>query len=283
MFTQVARAARRGVGLDGVVPEHVIAAGQSQSAFALTTYYDGVQPLTHAFDGFMIQSRGAAGLPLAAPGGHAGIADSLLGPPVVFRDDVAAPVMDTQTETDVIGILNSYGARQPDSRTFRLWEVAGTAHADTRVVGPSVRFFDCGAPINDGPMHVVGKAALHGLKQWVTTGRAPVRAPRLNVSASRQAVRDANGIAEGGIRTPPVDVPVTALTGVAGPKPSSICILSGSAVPLPPDRLAELYPSQAAYLKEFRQSADATIKAGYVLPGDRAGLLAFAQPDTIPG
>jgi hypothetical protein len=145
----------------------------------------------------------------------------------------------------------------------------------------SARFFDCGAPINDGPMHIIAKAALHDLKRWVTTRRAPVRAPRLDVIPSRQAVRDANGIATGGIRIPPVDVPVTALSGVAGPKPSSICILSGSAAPLPAERLAALYPSRAAYLKRFRQSADAAIKDGYVLSADRAALLAFAQPDKI--
>ncbi len=43
------------------------AVGESQSAFALTTYVDGVQPLTKAFDGFLVHSRGGAGLGLALP------------------------------------------------------------------------------------------------------------------------------------------------------------------------------------------------------------------------
>ena len=38
------------------------------------------------------------------------------------------------TETDVIGPLDYFPARQPDSNYFRLWEVAGAAHGDTYLV-----------------------------------------------------------------------------------------------------------------------------------------------------
>jgi hypothetical protein len=74
IFTQVARAVGAGGGLSGVRPHQVIAAGESQSAFALVTYINGVQPLTRAFDGFFVRSRGASGLPLVAPGKDADIA-----------------------------------------------------------------------------------------------------------------------------------------------------------------------------------------------------------------
>ncbi|MGZ4760054.1 MAG: alpha/beta hydrolase domain-containing protein [Acidimicrobiales bacterium] len=68
IFTQVARALRAGgPALDDVEPQRLLAAGESQSAFALTTYYDGVQPLTSAYDGFFVHSRGASSLPLVAP------------------------------------------------------------------------------------------------------------------------------------------------------------------------------------------------------------------------
>jgi Alpha/beta hydrolase domain len=67
IFTQVARAIRAGAGMSGLRPQRVIAAGESQSAFALVTYFNGVQPLTHTFDGFFVHSRGASGLPLVAP------------------------------------------------------------------------------------------------------------------------------------------------------------------------------------------------------------------------
>ena len=285
IFTQVARALRTGAGLNGMQPKRVIAAGESQSAFALVTYYDGVQPLTHAFDGFFVHSRGASGLALATPGKGADIAGAIGGMASIFRIDQDAPILDIQTETDVASILNSYAARQPDNAHFRLWEVAGTAHADAHLLGSSASFMNCGVPINDGAMHIVAKAALRALTVWLTTGTAPRTAPRIDVDPGPpvKVRRDADGIALGGIRTPPVDVPVAAVSGVAGPDPSVICLLLGSANPLSAARLAQLYPSRAAYVARFDADADATITAGFALSEDRAALLAFAEPNRIAG
>jgi len=286
IFTQVARAVRTGAGLSGLHPEHLIAGGESQSAFALVSYYDGVQPLTHAFDGFFVHSRGAVGLPFdTAPGGAAGIQNALNGTAALFRTDQDAPVMDIQTETDVASILDSYAARQPDNPHLRLWEVAGTAHADAHLLGSTAKYIDCGAPINDGDMYIVAQAAWHALTMWIDTGTPPRHAPRIDVTADPTPTvqRDGDGIALGGIRTPPVDVPVAAVSGVPGPNPSTICLLLGSAKPLSASRLAQLYPSRAAYLQKFTADADATIKAGFALPEDRASLVAFAEPQRIAG
>ena len=191
--------------------------------------------------------------------------------------------MDIQTETDVASILNSYAARQPDSDRFRLWEVAGTAHADLHLVGGNSASFDCGLPINNGPMHVVAKAAFHALKAWINQGTPPVIAPRIVVAPGPVIKRNADGIALGGIRTPPVDVPVATLSGAPSANPSTICLLVGSTKPFTAAQLAALYPSQAAYTKKFDASADAAIKAGFVLPEDRAALLAYAEPQLISG
>jgi hypothetical protein len=285
IYTQVARAVRSGTGLGRSKPKRVIAAGESQSAFALVTYYNGVQPLTHAFDGFFVHSRGAVGLPLVAPGQSADVAGAISGTPAVFRSDQDAPVLDVQTESDVTSVLNSYAARQPDSERFRLWEVPGTAHADAHLLGSTGTTLDCGVPINNGPLHVVAKAGLRALKNWVKSGKAPPTAERIDVAAtgSPQVQRNADGIALGGIRTPPVDVPVAALSGTPGPNPSTICLLLGSTNPLSDARLKELYSSRAAYLKKYKDGVDATIKAGFVLASDRAALLAFADPSRIPG
>lgn len=285
IFTQVARAIRSGAGMAGLQPKRLIAAGESQSAFALVTYFNGVQPLAHVFDGFFVHSRGAIGLPLVAPGKYADIAGAISGTPTIFRTDQNVSILDIQTETDVASILNSYAARQPDDAHFRLWEVAGTAHADAHLIGANSKYFDCGLPINNGPMHIVAKAALRALTTWLETGTAPVIAPRIDVipGATPQIRRDADGIALSGIRTPPVDVPTAVLSGAAGPKPSSICILSGSEKPLSAARIAQLYPSRAAYLQRYDTATDATIKAGFALAEDRAALLAFAEPSLIAG
>jgi hypothetical protein len=286
IYTQVARAIRTGAGLGGLRPRHVIAAGESQSAYAMVTYYNGVQPLTHQFDGFFVHSRGASELPLPGPGQPADLAHAVSQPAVLFRTDQSAPVLDLQSEADVIGILNSYAARQPDNAHFRLWEVAGTAHADLHLVGTvTAEAVQCGVPINNGPMHVVAKAALHALTTWVDTGRPPVHAPRLDVmaGATPQVARASDGIALGGIRTAPVDVPVAALSGAPGPNPSVICLLLGSTVPFPAPRLHQLYSSRAAYLAQYRAAVAATITAGFALPHDRAALMAFADPSAVSG
>ncbi|WP_101830711.1 alpha/beta hydrolase domain-containing protein [Frankia canadensis] len=285
MFTQIARAVRAGAGLGGARPARLIAAGESQSAFAMVTYYNGVQPLTHAFDGFLIHSRGASGLPLAAPGTAAGIADALAAAvPTALRTDQSARVLDIQTESDLVGLLNSSVSRQPDSDRFRLWEVAGTAHADAHLLGPAAAQTDCGAPINDGPMHIVAKAALRSLTTWISTGQAPPTAPRIELTAgdSPQIRRDADAIALGGVRTPPVNVAVDVLSGVPGPHPSTYCLLLGSTRPLPAQRIAELHPNRAAYVARYNADLARTIAAGFALADDRAALAAYAKPDRIP-
>jgi hypothetical protein len=285
IYTQVARAVRSGTRMGGLRAKRVIAGGESQSAFALVTYYNGVQPLTHAFDGFFVHSRGAVGLPLVGPGRYADIAGSITGTATTFRDDQDAPVMDVQSESDVTSVLSSFRARQPDSDRFRLWEVAGTAHADAHLIGSAGAVIDCGVPINNGPLHLVAKAGFHALTAWIEDGKAPPTAPRLDVTAAAppQIQRDANGIALGGIRTPPVDVPVATLSGAPGPTPSTICLLLGSTTPFSDAQLRQLYPSRARYREKYRTAADEAIKSGFVLAKDRAALLAFAEPSRIPG
>jgi hypothetical protein len=285
IFTQVARAVLQGGSLlGGATPRFVLAAGESQSAMAMTTYYNGVQPLTLAFDGFLIHSRFAVPLPLVGPGEYADIAgafSSNVHP--LLRDDLDAPVMDLQTESDLTGILSSGLVRQPDTERFRLWEVTGTAHADAHLVGFVADMLDCGAPINNGPMHVVAKAAFRALDTWVRTAEPPPIAPRMELGdgAVPEIRRDSDGIALGGLRTPPVDVPVDVLSGVPGPNSQVICLLLGSTIPLPDTRLDELYPSRADYEQQYENATDQVIESGYVLEADRDALLAFAQPSRI--
>jgi hypothetical protein len=287
IFTQVARAVLKGGPLLGnAKPKTVLAAGESQSAFALTTYYDGVQPLTLMFDGFFVHSRGSVGLPLVAPGGYADLVGAIASPThPIFRDDLDAPVLELQAESDVTGILNSVVVRQPDSARFRLWEVAGTAHADAHLLGAIASSIDCGLPINNGPMHLVAKAALRGLDAWARGKPPPAAAPRLEVdvtdAGAQEIRRNGDGIALGGIRTPPVDVPVDALSGVPGTNANLLCLLLGSTKPLSDARLAELYPSRANYERDYSTKTDQAIQSGFVLEADGDALRSFAQPSRL--
>lgn len=256
---------------------------ETHSAFALVTYYNGVQPLTHAFEGFLVHSRGAGSLPLVTPGEYAFLTDALGAGAVRIRSDVDVPVMNIQAENDTTSPLNSIRVRQPDSDTFRLWEVAGTAHADTRLMGPAADAMNCGLPINDGPQHFVAKAAFNSLDNWVRTGAAPPAAQRLELTSANPPAnrRDADGIALGGVRTPLVDVPADVLSGIAGPNPDVICILSGSTSPLPEARLAQLYASRDDYVQRYAAAIDAAIAAGFVLEADREALIAESDPSRV--
>ena len=107
------------------------------------------------------------------------------------RPRTEVPVLAFATETDLIG-LGFYPARQPDTDRFRLWEVAGTAHADVyqltvamrdsnRVPLGNTAIATCDLPMNDGPQHYVLKAAVHQLRRWARDGSLPPPAPRLRV------------------------------------------------------------------------------------------------------
>jgi hypothetical protein len=252
--------------LDGQERTHVIAIGESQSAFRLTAFANGVQPLRPTFDGFLIHSRG---------GGAAAFDDeertmgaSLTGG-VQIRDDLDVPVLVFTTETDLT-VLGYASARQPDTDRFRGWEVAGTAHADAFLLGgdPATgEAFGCGL-VNDGPQHLALKAALAGLVGWVTEGEAPPEGSRIELDDSGAITRDEDGNAVGGIRLPPVDVPAAALSGDPGAE-GRLCGLFGSTRFFPPEVLAERYGTRDDYLERVDEEIERSIDAGFLLEADR--------------
>jgi hypothetical protein len=257
-----------------------LAVGESQSAYALTTYANGVQPLTGLFDGFLIHSRGGATMPLGDRGRALELADFRGDPPTWVRDDLDVPVVMVQTETDLTGRLRYLPARQPDSRRVRLWEVAGTAHADKFQIGDFEDFLGCPRPVNTGQQAYVVRAALRHLDEWAREGRPAPRADRLEVSDGA-FVLDEVGNTRGGVRTPAVDAPVALLRGDTDPDASVICQLFGSTVPLDPAALRQRYTDRDAYLAAYAAATDAAIGAGFVLADDRDALLAEARPDVV--
>ena len=132
--------------------------------------------------------------------------------PTLVRDDIDVPVVMVQTETDVTGRLRYLPARQPDTDLIRLWEVAGTAHADRYQIGEFEELLGCPRPVNRGQQAYVVRAGLRWLDSWARGGDAPPSAARLE-TADWEFVLDEAGNAHGGVRTPVVDVPVELLRG----------------------------------------------------------------------
>ena len=252
--------------LDGLPREHVIAIGESQSAFRLTSLVNGIHPLEPVFDGFLVHSRGGGAAPFG-PGGQ--LSDSLSGG-IRIRDDLETPVLVFSTETDLT-VLGYASARQPDTEWIRSWEVAGTAHADAFLVGgdpvAAAEVLGCETPVNDGPQHLALKAALSHLVRWVVDGDPPPAGEPIETDGAGDIRRDDDGIAVGGIRLPAVEVPTAILSG--DPVGTGICGLFGSTVPFTPADLTARYGSQQAYAALVEEALTAAVSEGYLLEADR--------------
>ena len=285
IFSAVAGALRDATGPAGDAVQRVIAIGESQSAYMLTTYVNGVQPVERCIDAFLIHSRGGPTGPLDGPDGRVDLDAGRHDPPVRLRDDLDVPVLVLQTETDVLGHLDYLPARQDDAERFRLWEVAGTAHADRSLVGDFESVLGCPTPVNRGQQRFVVRAALRALEDW--SERVPA-APRLSVvegpgGSDGGAVYqlDELGNVDGGVRTPCVDVPAEVLSGMAAPGANRVCLLFGQTRPVPVEELRRRYPTLDEYLAAYAAATDAAIAAGFVLAEDRAEVLADARSELI--
>ncbi len=307
MFSQAGQAIRDDAAavLGGLRPRRLLAVGESQSAGRLVTYIDAVHPLVDVYDGFLVHSRGAAGAPLSQapqPAVPAAV-------PTFIRDDLDAPVLQFETETDLV-TLGFIAARQPDTDRLATWEVAGTAHfdlyglqtgaTDTGNRQAVTAWFDsmlhptnqptpdftCDVPINSGPQTFVLRAALAHLNRWVAGGSPPPRAPRLETISGPPVhfAVDANGIALGGIRTPAVDAPVARLSGLGQTGGTQFCAIFGSTVPFTQEQLTTLYRNHGGFVVAWSRATFDAARAGFLLPGDALQLLVVgAQSDVLSG
>lgn len=316
IFSQAGQALRTPNGpnpLGNLKPTKLIAAGESQSAFRLTTYVDAVAPVARVFDAHLIHSSFAAGAPLGDfPG------DTTMPNPTRIRTDLSAPTFVVETESDVLMHL---AARQPNSTSVHTWELAGTSHADkwlldnssaiaTRSYGTDIPSIGCGAnlaPVNDGPQRYGVNAALAALNRWIRGGPRPAAAPNLTVASGQIAPDPATGLALGGVRLPDVTVPTRTLTGQ---RPQSgagaLCGLFGAVDPwngdgdpwdqhnaddpsdpagkltAEPD-LGALYPTRAQYAAKVQAAAFDAVVRGFLTRGHAASIVKAARDAQLGG
>lgn len=298
--------------LDGLEPQRIIAIGSSQSAMFLQTYVNAIQPRTGVFDGFLVHAW-LSGLAAYVEG--AGAAEPLpisFDRTVGFRDDLDVPVLVIQSETDATMPAVHRSFAQPDTDRFRLWQIAGTAHASTytmaaaadsglepveelavQLVATSVAGgfgrttqIECPEPINSGPhSHYVTQAGISALDSWVKGDGAPPRGARFELDADNgcEPVRDDLGIIRGGVRSPWVDVPVAALGGYSELAAGGSSMLFGFTRPFDASLLTRLYPGgKQQFVSEFEACLDAGISAGFLPSADRDEMVfvgTFMYPD----
>jgi len=232
IFTQAAEVVKADSAtlLGGLTPKVEIGTGDSQSAFRIDTYVNAIQPVTHAFNGFLAVGRAV----FAAPLGNGLV--SLTPMPALIRTNNTAPFIQLNTQGDVLE-LQSGLARQPDNSDLRTWEVAGASHIDahegayeTETIAreePNVGIPMCvaGTPIEgtgtalDGvnqpdnmPLYEVEDAAMADLQNWVVNGvAAPHEASYLSTTSLFGLIDIPNvnkyGVASGGIQLPEASVP----------------------------------------------------------------------------
>jgi hypothetical protein len=304
IFTQVAGTVAPDRPLDGVDPmgglevQQLFAQGASQSAARLATYLNGVQPLTGRFDAFFLLMYFGGGAPLevgeevmtlqaAAPEeARPRIPEGLH----LLRDDLGIPVMVMNTECEATAC---YGVRQPDTETFRYWEVAGAAHVSLPALASSVprteRDFGFALPLDDPALQGINRvsvapvadAALHHLQAWVAEGKPPPIQQPIEITGSPpQIVRDADGIAQGGVRLPQVDVPLAHNSAVQR-TPDVLARLVGSHEPFSAEEVHRRYGTRERHRARCEEAAAAAVAAGVVLPRDVEPLLAEAA-DAFP-
>jgi hypothetical protein len=301
IFSQAGELVRADGVLDGLRPERVIAVGESQSAMFLTTYVNAVDPLARVYDGFLVHSRFAGAAPLD---GESVFDESRSAVPqaVSFRPDLRVPLLTIITETDLFGGVRFgyYFARQPENEWLRVWEIPGAAHADNYTIqvapidsgsAPLADIVAAYAPtkslmgqqlghyINFAPQHhYVALAAIAALNGWVRTGEpAPTAAPiKVSETDQPQPILDPNGLAQDGVRTPWVDVPIARTSGV-GADESIMAMIFGSGEPFDTATLRRLYPGgPTEYLERFTAALDTAIQSGFILQADRAEILELA-------
>jgi Alpha/beta hydrolase domain len=298
IFSQAAQALRQPKAPDalgGLTIRKVIATGRSQSAFRLVTYINAVHLLTRVFDGYLVHSRGANASGFKAEG-LARDAENPVPPGAHLREDIDVPVLDLQTEGDLVA-LRAHLTHQPPFPHYRRWEIAGAAHAETprwvAEVPPALDMGQaCKDPVNSAPHHAVVKAALAALTDWVRSGKVPPQSPAIELgdaAAPDPIARDARGLAKGGIRLPEVEAPTATIDGGANTAaqetaPGAVrnfCFLFGRTKLFDEATLKSLYPNHDAFVKAFTAAADALEKQGYLLEPEADAARKAAQDSQI--
>jgi Alpha/beta hydrolase domain len=287
IFADVVRAVAPGGAATDILAGHdvrrVVATGASQSAMRLHTYVNGVHQHVGFVDGYLFDVYAGTGAPitrLSAEGAPRSY------PAGNLRDDLGVAIMHTNSESETLAYAP---LRRPDTDHFVFWEIAGMAHggaSEVTMLAKNAR--DWGVPygppverppelvLNDLDKQPVEDASLACMHRWLAEGARPPSLPKIELAGEPpQIVRDADGIARGGLRLPAVEAPTATRSGTNDGSP--MVQLVGSKTSFTTERLRELYPDHAAYVARVRAAAEAAVETGYLLARDADAMIAIAS------
>ena len=278
IYSQVAKAARGFLNgrdpMDGLEPSTILAEGGSQSGGRLRSYYNSIQPVAQAYDGFIIE---------VATGS--------------LRPDLAAKVIRVLSQRES-------AIQQPDVDTsnYRLWEVAGASHVPKPIQDawgaflardvPGQAPFTCAKqPLSEVPLGDVVQKAEDAIVAWINGGPAPAMSPRMSYASPNTYLFNALGQAEGGIRLATILDPValndnvnTFAPGTTDPFSLGFCTLLGSNTPFSATLLGALYSDYGDYVHKFNTASAGLVSQGFLSPtsAQREDDAAALFPDLRP-
>ena len=199
---------------------------------------------------------------------------------------VDAPVVLVMTQADVaaapavrLAVSDAAGAAR------RLYEIAAAPAGAPPASGPLAMPGDSGAPCVDAantfPTAMAVNAIWQQLQQALQEDKPLAQAPPLLREASGQLQRDPRGNALGGVRLPPLSVPLLAYgssgqardgSAVAGRR----CALAGSQRRFDSSELKTLYGNRAAWAKTWQAAIAQAVSEHWLLEADAAVLKAQA-------
>ena len=209
--------------------------------------------------------------------------------------DVPVMRLNTQSDFNGFGGLNN---RRPDDDRYRHYEIAGASHVAAPPPPDAARppaigiptpagqphfdeakcraEFPSGSRPNDFPLDLVQAAMFDTMYQWLEVGRAPPPSVFIDTQPDGSTRVDRWGNALGGVRYPPVAVPV-ARYGVGSPGP---CVLFGYTAPFTAAGCTSLYGNHARYVDQVSGCADQLVADRRLLRAGAARLVATARADT---
>jgi Alpha/beta hydrolase domain len=265
--------------LGGLRPSITIATGASQSASRLKSFINIAQIHDSVYEGFLLLVCSGACYPpddkrVELTEGGASIAEWQ------FRDDLAAPIFVVNSEAEA---WTSRAVRQPNTETFRYWEIAGSPHGGgsnmmeirsilERDGSMMAGMSSSSVPPNTVNWSYVADAALRSITTWIRQGISPPEFPYIEQrdgDPSSSVARDHFGIAIGGLRLPEIEVPTMVQVGFGDTLQTR---MAGSSRPLTKEELDSLYSDKGTYLKKFDDAVDKLSEEGALLPEDVAAV-----------
>ena len=165
-----------------------------------------------------------------------------------------------------------------DKTDFRT-VLGGLRSRDVPVSAPA----QCSRPYpSNVEVWAVYSAAYAALDRWVVDDERPTAVDRIQVTQAppppqfASLVRDADGLAVGGIRLPRVAVPKATNTGENQP---ASCVLFGSHAPFEAAELRKRYSSQKAFERQVRSVVDDLVRRRLILKEDAGTLIRNAASE----